>query len=89
MSLAELAGRVGMSADHLGVLFKAELGMTPVEYRARLRLLRARELLVSTALPIRQIARETGFPDGNYFARVFRKEYGMTPREYAGGNLPA
>ncbi len=82
-SLEELAGRVGMSVNHLSVLFLAEMGMTPVSYRTRLRLLRARELLVSTVLPVARIAREVGFADGNYFARAFRRAYGMNPREFS------
>ena len=83
ISLEHLAQRVGMSAGHLGVLFRKELGMPPVEYRKRLRLLRARELLTTTARPVGDIAQEAGFPDANYFSRLFRKEYGMTPRQYA------
>ena len=88
VSLSTLAERIGLSADHLGVLFQREMGMTPSDYRTRLRLLRARELLVSTAKPVSEVARESGFPDANYFARVFRKTYGMSPREFSRSNLP-
>jgi AraC-like DNA-binding protein len=88
LSLSQLAERIGLSADHLGVLFQREMGMTPSDYRTRLRLLRARELLVSTAKPVSEVARESGFPDANYFARVFRKVYGMSPREFSRSNLP-
>ena len=40
------------------------------------------ELLVSTQLPNSEIARLTGFPDYNYFYRVFRRQTGLTPRQY-------
>ncbi|MBI3831705.1 MAG: helix-turn-helix transcriptional regulator [Planctomycetes bacterium] len=83
VSLAEIAERVGMSADHLGVLFQKDMGMTPVEYRTRMRLLRARELLVSTARPVREIAREVGFPNASHFTRLFRAAFGQSPRDYA------
>jgi len=83
ISLNGLAERVGMSSDHLGVLFHREMGMTPVEYRTRLRLLRARELLVSTAKSVREIAREVGFPNAPYFTRLFRRTFGLSPLEYA------
>jgi AraC-like DNA-binding protein len=83
VSLSDLAERVGFSPDHLGEIFHKEMGMTPVAYRTRLRLARAKELLISTPMPISEIARDTGFPDANYFSRVFRRSYGMSPREYA------
>jgi AraC-like DNA-binding protein len=83
ITLSELADRVGFSADHLGEIFHKEMGMTPVAYRTRVRLARAKELLVTTPLPVSEIARDTGFPDANYFSRVFRRNYGMSPREFA------
>ena len=88
MSLGALAERVGLSGDHLGARFRKEIGMTPVEYRTRLRLLRARELLVSTTLNVAQIAREVGFLDANYFTRLFRRSYRMTPRRFARTHTP-
>lgn len=83
MSLAQIAERVGLSGDHLGALFHKEMNMTPVEYRTRLRLLRARELLVSTARPVREIALEVGFPNASHFTRLFRAAFGLSPRGYA------
>jgi len=83
VSLADIAARVGLSADHLAVLFQQEMGMPPVEYRTRLRMLRARELLLSTARPIRSIAREVGIPNASHFTRLFRATFGASPRSYA------
>ena len=87
VSLEELARRVGMSVDHLGMLFHKEMGMPPIEYRTSLRLLRARELLANTAKPISEIGSEVGFPNLNYFGRIFRKRYGLTPREFSKATL--
>jgi AraC-like DNA-binding protein len=83
VSLEELARRSGLSANHLGELFRRAYGLTPVEYRARLRLARARELLFAGAQPIAEIARAAGFADSTYFARVFRRAYGVTPLRFA------
>ena len=83
LSLEAIAARVGMSAEHLSVLFRRELGITPVAYCENLRLARAKELLVSTNWPVTQVSREVGYPDANYFARVFRKATGMTPLAFA------
>lgn len=82
-SLEDIAGRVGMSAEYLSVLFRREFGVTPVAYRESLRLARAKELLVATNWPVTRIAREVGYPDANYFARVFRKATGMPPLSFA------
>ena len=89
VSLSEIADRVGLSVDHLATLFRKEIGMTPVEYRTRLRLLRAREILVSSPMPVGDVAREVGFPDANYFIRLFRKTYGDSPRRYAHTHRPS
>jgi len=81
-TLSDLAERVGFSADHLGEVFHKEIGMTPVAYRTRVRLARAKELLISTPMPVSEIAKDTGFPDANYFSRVFRRSYGMSLRQF-------
>jgi AraC-like DNA-binding protein len=82
VSLEQLAERVGLSADYLSELFRCEIGLTPVAYRAALRLSRAKDLLLSTPMPIAELAAEAGYPDANYFARVFRAETGRTPRQF-------
>ncbi len=83
VALETLAARVGYSLDHLGVLFLKELGMTAVEYRTQLRLRRARELLASSAKSVREVGRDVGFEDPSYFARLFRRAFGVSPREFA------
>lgn len=85
-SLAALAAQLNMTADHLAILFRRELGLTPIEYRTRLRLARACEMLISTSLSVAEITRLTGFADPNYFARIFRAKFHCSPREYARRN---
>lgn len=80
--LAKLAERVGYSAAYLGALFQQELGVAPAEFRSRVRVARAKELLASSVMPIRQVAREAGFVDARYFSRAFRKSTGLSPREF-------
>src|SRR5206468_1652427 len=83
VALSSLAERVGYTADHLGELFHKDVGKTPVAYRTQIRLERARDLLKSTPMPIAEIARDAGFPDANYFARIFRRTFGVSPRDFA------
>jgi signal transduction histidine kinase/DNA-binding LacI/PurR family transcriptional regulator/CheY-like chemotaxis protein len=78
----DIARRVGISADYLTDCFHQELGITPMTYLRRYRMLRARALLETTDLPIIQVAMQTGFSDGTYFTRTFQREVGMSPRAY-------
>ena len=79
LSLADLYAELDMSPSHAGVLFRGAFGVSPVRYRRRLRLQRARALLVSSKLNVGQVARAVGFPDPLYFSRVFRETFGVTP----------
>ena len=53
-----------------------------MQYLENIRLRKARELLESTSLSISDIARTAGYNDSNYFARSFKKVYGVSPRDY-------
>ncbi|WP_337269977.1 GlxA family transcriptional regulator [Oryzifoliimicrobium ureilyticus] len=75
----QLAASVGLSRRQLERLFAKELGSTPAQVYMRLRLDRARQLLVQTRAPLIEIAMETGFDNASHFGRLFRKFYGETP----------
>ncbi|MBP3742789.1 MAG: helix-turn-helix transcriptional regulator, partial [Treponema sp.] len=46
------------------------------------RLEKARQLLESTDLSIKEITAEVGYNDQNYFSRIFKNKYGLSPKEY-------
>lgn len=78
-----LAALAGLSAQHLGRLFRQQLGCPPSEYWIRFRISRARELLLEhPEMRIHEVAAETGFKDLNYFSRLFRAREGCSPGEY-------
>jgi len=81
-TLRELAGEVALEPSYLVRLCKAQLGLPPMAYLARLRLERAAHLLLRTDLSITQIAAEVGWPDPNYFCRRFRAYFGLPPTLY-------
>lgn len=63
-------------------LFKEQTGKTPMDFLREIRLTTAaRKLLISNS-QISSIAYEVGFEDPNYFVRVFKKAFGMTPNRY-------
>lgn len=80
-----LAALIGVSPQHLGRLFRRTLGQSPLEYLGRLRLNRALQLLVERPdLRIHEVGAAVGYPDPNYFVRIFRRREGRTPGEFRG-----
>ena len=59
-SVAELAGRLGVSDRHLRRIFFAEHGVTPLQYLQTRRLLAAKQLIADTRLPMTQVALASG-----------------------------
>lgn len=82
-----LVSRAGISRRHLEQLFRRCLHESPYDFLRRLRLERARTLLVTSDLAIKTIGGRSGFPDQRNFARQFRLHFGVSPTEYraAGG----
>jgi AraC-like DNA-binding protein len=85
VSLKELAAYVGLSEQHLIRSFRKESGITPIDYLKRYRLRRAKALLEAGDKSITEVALEVGFSDSSYFARVFRREVGVSPSAYRRG----
>ncbi|MGG1660070.1 helix-turn-helix domain-containing protein [Brevibacillus sp. NRS-1366] len=77
--LAEVAG---LSKYHLIRLFRAQLGQTPAQYVAALRINKAIHLLQKTDLDITAISFETGFGSLGTFERVFKRQVGLCPSQY-------
>lgn len=81
-TVAHLAKTHHISLEHLSRLFKKEVGETITAYITRLRTEKAAELLKGSDLAIADIAMYVGYSDSNYFVKVFKKRYGMTPSAY-------
>ena len=85
LSLEEMAKEVGISPYYLSKLFKESEGTGYIEYTTKLRMDYAKEQLGSTDRSVKEICRDAGYQDPNYFSRIFKKWTGMTPTEYRGG----
>src|SRR5690554_123844 len=81
-TLSDVGSHVRCSPSHIGRLFKAHLGVSPHRHLLGLRIERARLLLVTTDLPIVQIALECGFASQEHLTRHFRRQTGTTPAAY-------
>lgn len=82
ITLQKLADNNHISMEHLSRQFKKELGVTLTAYIGDLRTKKAAELLKDSLLSISEIAMYVGYSDSNYFVKVFKKRYGMTPSAY-------
>ena len=69
-----------MSPRNFSRRFRAEVGRTPAEAVAQIRFEAARLLIETTARPIEQIARDTGFGDPERMRRTFVRVLGQSPR---------
>ena len=81
LSLTMLAEIFAMSESHFSRQFKMFTGFGVNEYISTLRVKNAEKLLVTTKLPITEIAQNCGFNSSSYFAAVFKKVRGMSPGE--------
>jgi len=82
LSLTDTAAHVNLSASRFRHLFKSETGMSAVQFVKALRLKKAKELIESTPLSIKQIMAEVGIKDRSNFCRDFKKTYGVSPVKY-------
>lgn len=82
ISVTELAGMVGVSASHLGALFRRTTGGGPAAFHTSLRMTRARTLLDTTDVGIAEVAASVGYADPLYFSRHFRRLHGVSPSAY-------
>jgi len=82
-----LANKCCMSKDHFIRVFKNAMGLTPNVYVTTKKMERAELMLVTTNLPVKQVADEMGYEDYSYFNRLFKKSTGMTPQQYRKENL--
>jgi AraC-like DNA-binding protein len=79
LGVTELAEHVGFSHNHLGRLFRAQLGTTVVAYIRDRRMTRAHHLLTRTSLTVKAVAPMVGFRDLQSFNKAFRRAYGIPP----------
>lgn len=82
LSLTELSRIIFLSPDYFSRVFKEQVGFTFSEYILRMRIDKAKELLAETDLPMGEVGRKVGYPDPNYFSRIFGRVAGVSPSRY-------
>lgn len=81
LSLESIADHYYINKYHLAKTFKKRYGMTVFQYIKKVRIDRARQLLLSTDYAISQVAKLCGYDDVSYFYRIFKETTGTTAKE--------
>ncbi len=81
-NLEEFARSKNFSYSTFRKLFKQYTEISPYHYYLDLKIMRAKELIVSTDKSVKEMAYELGFDSVHYFSRLFKKKTGFSPREF-------
>ena len=76
--------KFAINRNKLNDIFMKQASMTCHDYLLNLRLDLAKVMLTNTELPINEISSRIGYPDANYFAKLFKNVTGRTPSQYRG-----
>ena len=82
LTLRSISEQLNISEGYLSSLFRRETGKTVTGYVSEKRAEYAAGLLRESSLQVQTIAQYCGIPDVNYFSKIFKRCYGVTPREY-------
>lgn len=82
LTVERLADLAGLSRFHFIRAFRASVGHTPHRYLRDRRIERAKELLITTPMPVTEICDTIGFHSLGSFSSLFRRATGETPAEY-------
>lgn len=82
VSLAVLEEKFSYSAGYISRLIKQHCGQSFTQLVQNAKLQRAREILKNTGTSVVQVAEEAGFQDSQYFSRLFKEKFGLTPSQY-------
>ena len=76
-----------LSTDYFSHQFKTLTGYAPVQYLNRLRIEKAKELLLTEDLSVSEVAALVGYKDPLYFSKAFKKATGSSPKMFHGNRL--
>jgi len=89
ISLEQAAYSVGISPNRLSRTFSEETGSGFSDFLIEFRIERAKELLAMPGASIKHVSVSCGYPDPNYFSRLFKKVTGLTPTAFSTGGMEA
>lgn len=78
-----IAKKFYLSSDYLTKIFKKETGVSISDFILEERMFLAKELIQAGQMSISRVSYECGYDNYSYFTKLFKKKYGVTPREYS------
>lgn len=82
LPLADLAKSVNLSVWRLCHIFRTDVGTSPIQYLKSLRMEKAKWLLETSFLSVKEITHSVGLSDKSHFVRDFKRAYGVPPTLY-------
>jgi AraC-like DNA-binding protein len=82
LSLEEVAEKVHLSPSYFSRIFKSEMKSNFIGYLNMLRIEKAKRLLISSRIPLIDVATMVGYEDQSYFTKVFKKQVGVSPGKF-------
>ena len=80
--MGDAARAAGYSEPYFCTMFKQQYGQNFTTYLAEYRIIEAKKLLNQPTISVREAGERVGYPDPNYFTKVFRRLTGINPSEY-------
>ncbi len=82
LSSGTIAEKIGLSSSYLGRIYRKQIGVSIQEMINQRRMVEAKKLVEAEDTPFTEIAESVGISNTLYFYTLFKKSYGMTPKEY-------
>ena len=82
VAIKELAARVNLSPERFAALYRKFFNVTPYAEMIDVRIIKAKQLLLSTSMEIKEIAVVCGWDNIHYFSRLFKIKTGISPSQY-------
>jgi AraC-like DNA-binding protein len=84
ISLETISKKIYLSPAYISKVFKEETGETPINYLIKIRLSKAREMLMAGGRSVKSVARAVGYDDAYYFSKLYKKYHGVAPSKERG-----
>jgi two-component system response regulator YesN len=81
LSIGQIASNFKVTPNYLSTLFHKKTGTTFVKYLMRLRMVKAKELLMSSCMHVCEVSASVGYESSRHFANLFKRYYGTYPSE--------
>lgn len=80
--ISHIAKEISVNRSYLSTLFKKTMNKSPSQYLIDIRVVRAKELLKNSQLPIKEIGTKVGYTDQLVFSKMFKQHTGFSPQQY-------